>query len=98
MLSTSFSKETPVSELTVGELLTVLSDYFPSFQQEPQHPETSGEKYVYGIAGLARLIGCSEPTAHRIKASGKIPYTQIGRKIMFESEAVMAAIQKKPQP
>ena len=31
-----------------------------------------GRRYVYGLAGIARLFGCSLPTANRIKQSGKI--------------------------
>ena len=40
------------------------------------------KKYVYGIGGIARLFGCSMPTANRIKKSGRIDraITQIGRK------------------
>ena len=30
------------------------------------------KRYVYGLAGIARLFGCSLPTANRIKLSGKI--------------------------
>ena len=30
------------------------------------------KRYVYGIAGIAKLFGCSEPTAQRIKSSGEI--------------------------
>ena len=38
----------------------------------------------YGIEGIARVFGCSVPTANRIKKSGIIDkaITQIGRKIV----------------
>jgi hypothetical protein len=49
-------------------------------------------KYVYGLSGLAMLIGCSKPTAHRIKESGIIPYAKIGKKFIFDEEKVMAAL------
>ena len=51
-----------------------------------------GEKrYVYGLAGIARLFGCSLPTANRIKQSGKInrAITQIGRKIIVDADLVL---------
>lgn len=46
------------------------------------------KKYVYGIGGIARLFGCSMPTANRIKKSGKIDraITQIGRKIIVDPD------------
>jgi excisionase family DNA binding protein len=49
-------------------------------------------RYVYGLAGLASLIGCSKPTAHKIKESGKIPFAKIGKKFIFDEEKVMAAL------
>lgn len=55
----------------------------------------SQNNHVYGIDGLARLLGCSKPTAHRLKASGQIPYSQVGRKIVFDSQAVLSAIHAK---
>ena len=50
--------------------------------------QTRKEKYVYGILGIAKLFGCSLPTANRIKKSGKIDkaITQIGRKIIVDVE------------
>ena len=49
------------------------------------------KKYVYGISGIARLFGCSMPTANRIKKSGKISkaITQIGRKIIVDAELAL---------
>lgn len=49
------------------------------------------KKYVYGIGGIARLFGCSMPTANRIKKSGKIDraITQIGRKIIVDAEMAL---------
>jgi excisionase family DNA binding protein len=50
---------------------------------------------IYGLAGLRELLGCSHPTAQRIKDSGKIPFTQIGRKIIFDADAVLTALNKR---
>ena len=56
-----------------------------------------GRKYVYGIPGIARLFGCSLPTANRIKKSGKIDkaITQIGRKIIVDAELALELAGKK---
>lgn len=55
------------------------------------------KKYVYGIAGIAKLFGCSIPTANRIKKSGKIDQaiTQIGRKIIVDAELALELAGKK---
>ena len=59
-------------------------------------PDTS-KKYVYGIGGIARLFGCSIPTASRIKKSGKIAkaITQIGRKIIVDAELALELARQK---
>jgi excisionase family DNA binding protein len=54
--------------------------------------EAPKPRYVYGLSGLAKLIGCSKPTAHKIKDSGTIPYAKIGKKFIFDEEKVMAAL------
>ena len=55
------------------------------------------KRHVYGIAGIAKLFGCSMPTAHRIKKSGKIDkaITQIGRKIIVDAELALELAGKK---
>ncbi|GAB2554276.1 DUF3853 family protein [Spirosoma areae] len=52
------------------------------------------KQHIYGIDGLARLLNCSKPTAQRIKDSGKIPFTQVGRKIVFDQDQVLSALGK----
>lgn len=49
-------------------------------------------RYVYGLTGLAKLLGCSKPTAHKIKNSGKIPFIQVGKKFIFNEDKVMSAL------
>lgn len=52
---------------------------------------------MYGLAGIARLFGCSLPTANRIKQSGKIDraITQIGRKIIIDAELALELAGRK---
>lgn len=59
--------------------------------------DTSIKKYVYGIIGIAKLFGCSIPTANRIKKSGKIDkaITQIGRKIIVNADLALELASKK---
>lgn len=60
-------------------------------------PDSNKRKYVYGILGIAKLFGCSLPTANRIKKSGKIDkaITQIGRKIIVDVELALELAGKK---
>lgn len=48
--------------------------------------------YEHGIAGIAKIFGCSIPTANRIKKSGVIDsaITQVGRKIVVDSELTLS--------
>ncbi|KAA6313876.1 hypothetical protein EZS27_035423, partial [termite gut metagenome] len=73
-------------------------------QQNSEHKETqpvtlndTSKRYVYGISGIARLFGCSIPTANRIKQSGKIDkaITQIGRKIIVEADLALELAGRK---
>jgi excisionase family DNA binding protein len=54
-----------------------------------------GQKYVYGLSGLAKLLGCSKPTAHKIKNSGKIPFAKIGKKFIFDEQKVLDSLSFK---
>lgn len=51
------------------------------------------KKLLYSIQALANLLGCSTVTAQSVKNSGKIPYMQIGRKCIFDSEKVLSALE-----
>ena len=74
-----------------GEEFIFLSKHASGQTKTQLRPVTDTErKYVYGILGIAKLFGCSLPTANRIKKSGKIDkaITQIGRKrCVYETAA-----------
>lgn len=73
----------PLWQLTSGEFLELLK------KDEPvQEQETS---LIYGIGGLAELLGVSKATAQKIKNSGKIKEAtiQVGRSICFDREKVI---------
>ena len=55
------------------------------------------KRYVYGLAGIACLFGCSLPTANRIKQSGKInrAITQVGRKIIVDADLALELAGRK---
>ena len=55
------------------------------------------KRYVYGLAGIALLFGCSLSTANRIKQSGKInrAITQGGRKIIVDADLALELAGRK---
>ena len=64
----------PVWQMTGEELLFLAQHSNMSTSRESTKASSSKEekRYVYGLAGIARLFGCSLPTTNRIKQSGKI--------------------------
>ena len=52
------------------------------------------KKFLYSMQELADLLGCSHVTAQKIKNSGQIPYFQAGKKVIFDVEKVMKAIER----
>lgn len=82
----------PVMMLTVGELMEVLSQAFASQSDVSMaNSEEKGKKFVYGVAGLAKLLGCSVSTAQRRISSGKLDKCIIrsGRLIIIDKEAAL---------
>ena len=83
-----------------GEEFIFLSKHASGQTEVQPRPVTDTErKYVYGILGIAKLFGCSLPTANRIKKSGKIDkaITQIGRKIIVDVELALELAGKKTE-
>lgn len=85
--------------MTSGEFMEFLKEGLNrTVATEPVSPlANTHKKYVYDIAGIAKLFGCSIPTANRIKKSGKIDQaiTQIGRKIIVDAELALELAGKK---
>lgn len=88
--------------MTGEEFVSLAKNMFSSSEnavtnQKAAHVDDGSKKYVYGLAGLAKLFGCSKPTANRIKQSGKIDkaITQIGRVIIIDAEYALELAGKK---
>jgi hypothetical protein len=79
---------TPLWQLSVGEFKELLQSA-PSTELKKY---SENKKYVYGISGLASIANCSNPTAQKIKNSGSVPYSQAGRKLIFEVNAVLESL------
>ena len=89
----------PVWQMTGEELLFLAQHGNMSTSGETTMSSSSQKerRYVYGLAGIARLFGCSLPTANRIKQSGKInrAITQVGRKIIVDAELALELAGRK---
>ena len=86
---------TPIAALTVGqfkELFYTTPQTVPEVIQPTPQPE---RRTLHSIRELAEFIGCSTPTAHAFKKSGRIPCRQIGRKVLFDTFDVLKAMETK---
>lgn len=87
----------PVWQMTGEEFIMLSRHASGQTEAQPQPVTDTSRKYVYGIPGIAKLFGCSLPTANRIKKSGRIDkaITQIGRKIIVDAELALELAGKK---
>jgi len=53
------------------------------------------EPLIYGIKGLAEFLKVSVPTAQKVKNSGRVPYSQAERTIIFRKDDVLASLSNK---
>ena len=91
--------EMPVWQMT-GEELLYLAQHGRCHTETDSTKQTSAKeqrRFVFGLSGLARLFGCSLPTANRIKQSGKIDraITQVGRKIIIDADLALELAGRK---
>lgn len=86
----TFDLNTPLFKLTAGELLDLMKRGVQPVEVL-MNTTTAPDKYVYGLAGIAELFGCSKTQAGRIKKTGKIDdaITQIGNLIVVDAEKAL---------
>ena len=83
----------PAYTLTVGELIEIIQS---ERQTEPiPVPPQEKPQYLYSIKELAIFLHVSIVTAQKIKNSGSIHYTQIGRKLIFNTLQILEDLAKK---
>ena len=75
--------------------LEILEDLFLEFNQKDNKQHHTTYEPIRGIKGLAQFLGVSHVTAQKIKNSGKIPYAQYERVILFDPIKVLAALETK---
>lgn len=80
----------PLITCTLGDFKSILSEALRDKELEDL-ASAPPKKYVYGLAGLMKLFGCSISTAERIKQSGVIDQavSQVGDIIVVDAELAL---------
>ncbi|MCT4047243.1 DUF3853 family protein [Elizabethkingia anophelis] len=88
---------TPIWQLTVAELVELLDSGKKDSNDQLAVTKEEKKEYVYGISGLAKILGCSKNHAGRLKSSGLLDgaIIQNGRKIIVDKEKALELFNKK---
>lgn len=94
----------PLFQATLGDLqellLELVSDQALMNQQE-NHVEKAipDKKFVYGLAGIQELFGCSHSTAYRLKKSGILDpaISQIGHILVVDAPYALDLVRLNPR-
>ena len=88
-----------VIDLTLGELLDAVEEKVKAILPGSLQKQPQDKNFVYGLKGLAKLLGCSKTTAARVKASGKYDaaITQIGALLIIDADEVLRIARESKQ-
>ncbi len=74
--------------------LEVQEELLLNLRKQTNSPTTSNQfEPIRGIHGLADFLGVSPVTAQKLKNSGKIPFAQYERIILFDPQKVIDALE-----
>jgi hypothetical protein len=82
--------EKPLLMVTLGEFLEAI-DHAKEIRDAPAMERDIGRRYVYGVRGLSKLLGCSISTAQRRVSSGILDncITRSGRLIIIDADTAL---------
>lgn len=86
----------PLLSCSIGEFFEMATQYLSAlngvFNEAPVK-----KNYVYGLAGLSKLLGCSMSTAFRIKQSGVIApaISQSGKLIVTDADLALDLLRER---
>ena len=88
------NKERFTNGIVVMEQAQLLDTIKKALNESSQSLSTNKKTYVYGINGLASILGCSRPTAQRINSTGKLDaaISQTGRTIVVDVDKALELI------
>ena len=80
--------------IVVMDQAQLLETIKEAINESSQSSSKNKKTYVYGINGLAGILGCSRPTAQRIKSTGKLDaaISQTGRTIVVDVDKALELI------
>lgn len=88
---------TRIIDLTVGQLEGLIRSWIRSEEASAKaDDDRQDERHVYGLKGLAKLLGCSTTSACKINTSGIIEpaLTRLGNLLIYDSDMVLDLIKK----
>ncbi|MDR3246065.1 MAG: DUF3853 family protein [Prevotellaceae bacterium] len=88
---------TPIWQLTVGEFLELQNIRKDEEKETTKSADYTDSKYVYGLAGIARLLGCSKTMVWNYRQKGWIEPAihQNGRKIVCDAPLALELFREK---
>lgn len=97
----SYNRNTRIIDLTLGELLEAVEQRVRQAMQDNARGASIEKpvegRFVYGLSGIAQLLGCSKTTASRQKASGDYDeaITQVGQLLIIDAEKFLQIAREK---
>ncbi len=90
-------KNTPLWQITLGDLLAVLDIKIEEKLQSEFVVDSREKEYVYGLKGLAELLGCSKNHASKLKKTGRFDdaIIQDGRRIIIDKEKLLEILKNR---
>lgn len=90
----------PVWQMTGEELLSLINSQLAPIgaaKPEPERPSEKKKAHVFGIAGIARYLGCSVSKVNRLKKAGVFnrALKQYGRGIIADCDTLLECYQQK---
>ncbi|MFZ4401981.1 MAG: DUF3853 family protein [Bacteroidales bacterium] len=88
LFSLPLDKLEPIFKKWFKEIIDISPTNQPTTTPDP-------EPLIFGVNGLAKFLHVSTVTSQKIKNSGKIPFSQVERTIIFKKEDVLKALSNK---
>lgn len=97
MNKVDITPETRIIDLTVGQLIEIITKSNQVSTTPVPTEQEDGRRLVYGISGIAQIFNCSLTTANRIKSSGRIDdaIVQNGRTIVIDADLALELYNNK---
>ena len=94
----NYDYNTRIIDLTLGELLEAVEEKVKELLPK-QEQQQEDKRFVYGLKGLAKLLGCSKTTAARVKATGNYDeaITQIGALLIIDADKVLEIAKRQKE-